>query len=339
MKTSWMAAALAASLWGAGALAQSAAPSPGSCNPTPSCVCGSNMAPRGQMRAQPQAQCAPAPSAQAPSGQAPSAFAAPSGQSPSTFAAPSACPQPSGSALAPRASTLPQQNQVAGSPSVAPGAMPAQQAPGPVVSESQQQQAVPPSEAGTGGAGEAGEVVAQPSRGKSFTGFNVMLGGGLEGFTGNLAPRVAPGPAYGVSIGYRPTNMLGLELDYSGSVHELRTSHTAGTDVANGADLVRNGGRFLATVGISATKVQPYLLAGVGLDRFSLRGDAGAFGYRDDTAGEVPVGAGIRAQFGGFTADLRGDYVVPFDQDFAPVHQTNSSNGRYQATLNIGGTF
>ena len=41
-------------------------------------------------------------------------------------------------------------------------------------------------------------------------------------------------------------------------------------------------------------------------------------GFRDDTAGEVPLGVGLRMQSGSFIADLRGVYAVPFDQDIEP---------------------
>ena len=86
----------------------------------------------------------------------------------------------------------------------------------------------------------------------------------------------------------------------------------------------------------------------MGVNRYTVRGNAGAVGAKDDTSGEVPLGGGIRSQIGAFTLDARGDYLVPFDQNFAAGVPTSDLNvgsfrsdksGRYQATVNLGGRF
>ena len=219
-----------------------------------------------------------------------------------------------------------------------------------------------PAEQGVGGSG-SGSVGTQPEyyaaqdpdEGTEVTyeqkpdmnGVTVLLGGGVEGYTGSLAPRIAPGPTYGVSVQFRPSNILGIELGYSGAVSELRDSVTGGTSASSGPDIIRNGGRALATVGLTDTQVQPYVLAGVGIEHFDVRGGASRFGFKSDTAGEIPVGIGFRTQVGAFTADLRGDYSVPFDQDIAPGVETQrtvagvdtSNAGRYQGELRIGANF
>lgn len=190
------------------------------------------------------------------------------------------------------------------------------------------------------------EVISTGPQAHPFTGISVLLGGGIEGYTGSLAPRIAPGPTYGVGIALRPTDIFGLEFDYSGAVHELRTDRTSGLDVSNGADVVRNGGRALVTLGLTDTIVQPYLLGGVGFDHYDVRGRADQFGYRNDTSGVIPLGGGVHGQMGAFTVDLRGEYVLPFDQQFAPgVGSTPVGNvrtskaGQYQGTLRIGARF
>lgn len=173
----------------------------------------------------------------------------------------------------------------------------------------------------------------------NMRGLTVSVGGGLEGYTGGLAPQINPGPAYGVQAEIRPSKVLGLELGYSGAVNELdeRVAPLGGTD---GPDLIRNGGQAALTVGLTAAPVQPYLLGGIGFSDYNFRTTGSSFGsFSDDTVGNVPVGAGIRTHIGSFTADLRANYNFLFDQDFSGVDSDFNENGRYSGTLNIGGTF
>ena len=67
-------------------------------------------------------------------------------------------------------------------------------------------------------------------------GLSVLVGAGVEGYTGGLAPAINPGPPVGVMAGLRPSSVLGIELGYSGAVNNLDT------DVGgSGPDIVRNG--------------------------------------------------------------------------------------------------
>jgi hypothetical protein len=161
-----------------------------------------------------------------------------------------------------------------------------------------------------------------------------MLGGGVEGYTGALAPEINPGATYGVTAAIKPSKVFGLELGYNGAVNELDVT---GAGVDDGPDLVRNGGQAAVTLGLGAAPVQPYVLGGIGFSDYNFRGDAGDFS--DDVVGNVPVGAGLRTHIGDFTVDLRGNYNFLFDQDFAGVDDGLNENGRYSGTLNIGGTF
>lgn len=170
-------------------------------------------------------------------------------------------------------------------------------------------------------------------------GLTLMVGGGVEGYTGALAPEINPGPAYGVTASIKPSKVLGIELGYSGAVNNLDPSvgDLSGT---SGPDIVRNGGQAALTFGLGAAPVQPYLLGGIGFSDYNVRGaGAAAAGYSDDMVGNVPVGAGLRTHIGNFTADLRANYNFLFDQDFAGVDTGFNENGRYSGTLNIGGTF
>ncbi|MDY7232292.1 outer membrane protein [Hyalangium rubrum] len=169
----------------------------------------------------------------------------------------------------------------------------------------------------------------------NMRGLTVMVGGGVEGYTGALAPEINPGPSYGVTAAIKPSKVLGIELGYSGAVNNL-DSTALGAD--SGPDLVRNGGQAALTFGLTATPVQPYVLGGIGFSDYNFRG-AAASGFGDDLVGNVPVGAGLRTHVGDFTLDLRGNYNFLFDQEFAGVDDGLNENGRYSGTLNIGGTF
>ena len=171
-------------------------------------------------------------------------------------------------------------------------------------------------------------------------GLTLMVGGGVEGYTGALAPEINPGPAYGVTAAIKPSKVFGLELGYSGAVNNL--DGAGGLDLGDGGgpDLVRNGGQAAVTFGLGAAPVQPYVLGGVGFSDYNFRNaGAAASGFSDDMVGNVPVGAGLRTHIGNFTADLRANYNFLFDQEFAGVDDGLSENGRYSGTLNIGGTF
>ena len=185
---------------------------------------------------------------------------------------------------------------------------------------------------------ESNQPVKKESK-ANMRGLTLTVGGGVEGYTGALAPEINPGPAYGVQADIKPSKVFGLELGYSGAVNNL--DPRVGDIGASGPDLVRNGGQAALTFGLAATPVQPYVLGGVGFSDYNFRGaGAAAAGFRDDMVGNVPVGAGLRTHIGDFTADLRANYNFLFDQDFATrVDSGLNENGRYSGTLNIGGTF
>jgi hypothetical protein len=173
-------------------------------------------------------------------------------------------------------------------------------------------------------------------------GLTVTLGGGVEGYTQALAPAISPGPSVAVNANIRPSKVLGLELGYSGAVNEIKQEANV-----SGADIVRNGGQAAVTLGLNAAAVQPYVLGGIGVSRYNVRDESSAR-FRDDTVGNVPVGAGLRTHFGDFTADARVGYSFLFDQEFARSVESAdvsagdvefSNTGRYNATLNFGLTF
>ncbi len=172
---------------------------------------------------------------------------------------------------------------------------------------------------------------------------SVMVGGGVEGYTLDLAPQIDVGVTYGVSVGLQPTRLLGLELGYSGAVNGLDARG------ARGRDLERDGFYAAATVSPFSSRVRPYVMGGLGFSSYNVRG--GAVGLRDNLVGNVPLGAGVRTSAGAFTADARLNYNVLFDEEFAvgaPVPRSRtggssdlsiSGSGRYSGTLNLGVTW
>ncbi|MCY1082877.1 outer membrane beta-barrel protein [Archangium lansingense] len=188
-----------------------------------------------------------------------------------------------------------------------------------------------------GGSGVDSESVYQTKEQGSDKGLYVLLGAGTEGYTGELAPDLNVGFSYGATVGFKPTRGLGLELAYSGGMTDIDTFGPGGA--ADGGDIIRNGGQAAVTIGLSPTKLQPYLMGGIGIENHNVRGLAPLADYQDDTSGYVPAGVGLRYNIGSLlTADARVSYNIPFEQEFAPV-DNDIWTGRYQALLQLGGTY
>lgn len=193
----------------------------------------------------------------------------------------------------------------------------------------------------------AGGAWAREGRESSanMRGLTVTLGGGVEGYTSTLGSDINPGATYGATVAIKPTKVVGLELGYTGAANNFDHA-TVITTNTRGPDIVRNGAQAVATVGLTASPLQPYLLAGLGVSRYDVRGSA--TGFHDDTVGNVPLGGGLRLYMGSFTADARLDYNVLFDQQFASNQPNSNINtpgvtfsrgGSYMGTLNLGATW
>ncbi len=189
----------------------------------------------------------------------------------------------------------------------------------------------------------AGDALAQAGLSSLLREPSVMVGGGVEGYTRELAPQIDVGVTYGVAVGLHPTRLLGLELGYSGAVNGI-DERMRGTGL--GRELVRNGAYAAASVSPFSSAVRPYVMGGLGFSSYNVRG--GAVELRDHIVGNVPLGAGVRTSAGAFTADARLNYTVLFDEEFAvgaPVPRSRtggpsdlriSKSGRYSGTLNLG---
>jgi len=191
----------------------------------------------------------------------------------------------------------------------------------------------------------APEPVYVPEEKDKMRGVTVMAGGGVEGYTGDLAPQINPGPSWRVTAAVKPTKVLGVELGYSGAVNELKGNSVAIVG-GRGADIVRNGVDAVATLGLSATPVQPYILGGFGVSRYSVKDELASLGFKSDTSERIPLGGGIRTHVGQLTADARFNYSVLVNENFATTVNPNSvagvnsvNAGAYQGTLQVGATF
>lgn len=164
------------------------------------------------------------------------------------------------------------------------------------------------------------------------TGPYVLLGGGVDGFTGGLSDEVKVGPTWGATAGVTGKR-LGFEVGYSGSVNDIDVGPGG---AGSGADIVRNGGQAAVKVNLTETALHPYLLGGIGLERYSVR-NGEAMGFNDDTSGYVPAGAGLRWNIGNtITADARVSYNFMFQDEFAPG---DTGGNRLQGMLTLGGTY
>ncbi|HSP20140.1 MAG TPA: hypothetical protein VLQ79_11530, partial [Myxococcaceae bacterium] len=179
----------------------------------------------------------------------------------------------------------------------------------------------------------------------SLRGVTVLIGGGVEGYTGSLASRVNVGPAWDVIIGLHPTSVFGIEFVYSGAINSIKYGNF-GLPAGNGIDILRNGGHADVTFAIGPWMVQPFVLAGVGANYYSVSSAAESAGFKSGWAGYIPLGGGVRAQIHGVTVDLRGTWSLPFSDNLYPggsgqntLGLSTGSYGRWNATLNVGGTF
>ena len=180
---------------------------------------------------------------------------------------------------------------------------------------------------------------------RELRGVSVVVGAGVEGYTGSLAPRVGVGPAWNLLIDFHPTSVLGLELAYVGAVNSVKFDNF-GLITPRGADIIRNGGHAAVTFAFGPWLVQPFVLAGVGVTHYSVNQNAQNVGFSSTTAGYIPFGGGIRGQVDRVVIDLRGTWSLPFSDHLFPggtgqsTLGLNTGNyGRWTATLNVGGAF
>ncbi len=188
-------------------------------------------------------------------------------------------------------------------------------------------------------------VTEQPSEKKQESehnrmGLTVTANGGVEGYTSSLAPRINPGPAWGVTIGAMPTNIVGLELNYAGATNSVDDPAVGDANTR----IVRNGGSANVRVNLLPTPLAPFVFAGAGINWATVSNEAA--GYRNDTFGSIPMGAGLDWRIGDFTAGARFTFNYLFDREFTPPTQTGAfgfgdkqGGDIYNGLIQVGGVF
>ncbi|MBF5043588.1 hypothetical protein FGE12_14420 [Aggregicoccus sp. 17bor-14] len=167
--------------------------------------------------------------------------------------------------------------------------------------------------------------------GPDRSGVYVLLGGGIQGYTGDLGDAISVGPEAGVYLGLQPFPLIGLELGYTGGLHNFKTN------LRDGPDFIRHGAQAAVTLGAPLGAVKPYALAGIGVDFSTIRSTA-LTNSNTDTGGFVPLGAGLNFAVGNFDIDARFTYHVLFDKASFNANQ-ETGGGRYQAQLSLGFTL
>ena len=167
--------------------------------------------------------------------------------------------------------------------------------------------------------------------GPDRSGVYVLIGGGIQGYTGDLGDAINVGPEAGVYLGLQPFPLIGLELGYTGGVHNFAAN------VRDGYDFIRHGAQAAVTLGAPLGAVKPYALAGIGVDFSTIRSTA-LTNSNTDTGGFVPLGAGLNFAMGNFNIDGRFTYHVLFDKASFDANQ-ETGGGRYQAQLSLGFTL
>lgn len=203
---------------------------------------------------------------------------------------------------------------------------------------------------GLAGAASSTVTVTKPAT------INLQVGAGAAGFSAGLNGDTDPGLSWDVRAIFGPHSPLGLEAAYFGGLNPVKSNtHDA---------LESNGGEALARLNFgAATRVHPYVAAGVGFDHISYMagvyggggsggstggGGGGGYeaphalnvaGYRSSSDLEIPAAVGIDGEVGkSVTLGARAGYRYLFN-DQTRVGMGSSSAQQWNATARLGILF
>src|SRR5260370_40803593 len=117
-------------------------------------------------------------------------------------------------------------------------------------------------------------------------GLTLLVGGGVEGYTGSLAPQISPGPNWDVTVAIRPLTVLGIEATYTGARNDVR--NRSAFPGGSGPDIVRNGINGVITLG-TPSAIHPYIHGAVGFHHYSVPIGLAAPGFPNDTEARSPM--------------------------------------------------
>lgn len=217
-------------------------------------------------------------------------------------------------------------------------------APGPAASECRVPPAAASSTANGAKAPTAGDQ-GRPPHLQSPDGVSISIGGGVMDFTDERAREISGGAGtWEVRVASGTRKPIAVEVAYVGSARSL---DAVGLD----DDAIFVGFSFEGATRLNVIPsggVQPYLLAGLGVTRWSVssEGDNMSDIQDRDISAHIPLGGGLGFRQGGFVLDLRGTLRAtlgdaltssarsertsdPFDDEQVRAHT-------WQASINIG---
>lgn len=164
----------------------------------------------------------------------------------------------------------------------------------------------------------------------------VALTAGIDWYTGHLGGVMMNGFGYGLRVGGRFWDSVGLELEYSGT----RAGVERDWAPQNGAAVWRNALDVSVTGGRTfESGIRPYGGIGFGVGRFNPNGFAEPT-FNGDWFTEIPLIAGLDYQFGPLYAGLRGTWRFLGGVSFAnEARGIDATGNMFGLALNIGGAF
>lgn len=165
-------------------------------------------------------------------------------------------------------------------------------------------------------------------------GVSVLFGGGVEAYTGSLSSRLALGPAWTFILGIHPSSVFGIELAYQGALQSLKNGDGSGN--SGRADIIRHAGQANVTFAFGPWQVQPFVLAGVGINHYSVSDQAKAVGFSEGTGGYIPVAAGSGSASAVRPWTSGGAGSCPSATPWPPAERARTPSGWTPATIVAG---
>lgn len=193
---------------------------------------------------------------------------------------------------------------------------------------------------GTGGSGggmiDASEVHSPGGMSGERPDLTVAITVGLDAYTSHLGGVMMNGVGYGIRVGGRFWESVGLDLEYSGTragVEREWAPQNGAAVYRNALDVVVTGGRTFDS------GIRPYGGIGFGVGRFNPNGFAEPT-FNSDWFSEVPLVAGIDYQAGPLFAGVRGTWRFLMGEEFANEARGIDATGNMLGlSLNVGGRF
>jgi hypothetical protein len=187
----------------------------------------------------------------------------------------------------------------------------------------------------------ADEMSGDSNKPKIFSiyGASLSVGGGVTGFADDAMRDFANvGGAWDARLVFGTRAPVGIEAAYIGGATPV---DALGLD--DNAALVSGGVEVLGRVNLMETDWQPYAVAGIGWQHYSVvNSDRNTSSVaNDDDIGEVPMGAGVAYRYRGLVVDARGLYRLAFNDDLIQESpgEEKANLHSWQAQLTAGWEF